>query len=95
MEWLELVLGIVLIVLAAFLVVAVLFQSGKEKGLSGSIVGGADTFGGKSKKAKKDALLNTLTTILSIVFAVLAVVLYIYIASQGHADVDLHAGHNH
>ena len=85
-EW---ILGIVLIVLAAILVVAVLFQSGKEKGLSGSIVGGADTFGGKSKKAKKDALLNRLTTILAIVFAVLAVVLYIYIAANGHA------GHNH
>ena len=85
-EW---ILGSLIIVLAAFLVVAVLLQSGKEKGLSGSIVGGADTFGGKSKKAKKDALLNTLTTILTIVFAVLAVVLYIYLAANGHA------GHNH
>ena len=85
-EW---ILGSLIIVLAAFLVVAVLLQSGKEKGLSGSIVGGADTFGGKSKKAKKDALLNRLTTILAIVFAVLAVVLYIYIAANGHA------GHNH
>ena len=85
-EW---ILGIVLIVLAAILVVAVLLQSGKEKGLSGSIVGGADTFGGKSKKAKKDALLSRLTTILAIVFAVVAVVLYIYIAANGHA------GHNH
>ena len=75
----EIILGIVLIVLAAILVVAVLFQSGKERGLSGSIVGGADSFGGKSKKAKRDSLLNKLTTILSIVFAVLAVVLYIYV----------------
>ena len=86
---LEIVVGIILIVMSVFLIFAVLAQSGKEKGLSGSIVGGADTFGGKSKKAKKDALLNTLTTILSIVFAVLAVALYIYIASNGHA------GHNH
>ena len=85
-EW---ILGIVLIVLAVFLVVAVLLQSGKEKGLSGSIVGGADTFSGKSKKAKKDALLSRLTTILAIVFAVVAVALYIYIAANGHA------GHNH
>ncbi len=85
-EW---ILGGAIIVLAAVLVVAVLFQSGKEKGLSGSIVGGADTFGGKSKKAKRDAQLNMLTTILSIVFAVLAVVLYIYIAANGHV------GHTH
>lgn len=85
-EW---ILGGVIIALAAVLVVAVLFQSGKEKGLSGSIVGGADSFGGKSKKAKKDAQLNVLTTVLSIVFAVLAVVLYIYVAANGHI------GHTH
>lgn len=85
-EW---ILGGVIIALAAVLVVAVLFQSGKEKGLSGSIVGGADSFGGKSKKAKRDAQLNVLTTVLSIVFAVLAVVLYIYVAANGHV------GHTH
>lgn len=82
MTTIEIILGIVLIVLAAILVVAVLFQSGKEKGLSGSIVGGAETFGGKSKKAKRDALLNRLTTILSITFAVIAVVLYIYVTTK-------------
>ena len=81
MTALEIILGIVLIVLAAVLVVAVLFQSGKEKGLSGSIVGGADSFGGKSKKAKKDAMLNKLTTVLTIVFAVVAVALYIYVTT--------------
>ena len=63
-------------------VLAVLFQSGKEKGLSGSIVGGAESFGGKSKKAKRDALLNRLTTILSITFAVIAVALYIYVTTK-------------
>ena len=72
-------LGILIIVLAIVLVVAVLFQSGKEKGLSSTIAGGADNFGGKSKKAKMDAQLNTLTTILSIVFAVLSVVLYLFV----------------
>ena len=84
MTALEWILGIVIIVLAAILVVAVLFQSGKEKGLSGSIVGGSDSFGTKSKKAKRDAQLNTLTTVLSVVFAVLAVALYIYVATTTH-----------
>ena len=79
----EIILGIVLIVLAAILVVAVLFQSGKERGLSGSIAGGSDSFGGtKSKKAKRDALLNSITTVLSIAFAVIAVALYIYVATN-------------
>ena len=80
-EW---IIGGIIILLAAVLVAAVLFQSGKEKGLSGTIVGGADAFGGKSKKAKRDAQLNTLTTVLSVVFAVLAVALYIYIATETH-----------
>ena len=82
MSPIELIFGILIIIMAAVLVVAVLFQSGKEKGLSGSIVGSADTFGGKAKKAKRDALLSKLTTILAIAFAVLAVVLYIYVATH-------------
>lgn len=81
---LETIFGIVIIALALILVAAVLFQSGKEKGLSGTIVGGAESPLAKSKKAKQDAFLNTLTTILSIVFAVIAVVMYIYIATSLH-----------
>ena len=73
----EVILGILIIVMAIVLVVAVLFQSGKEKGRSSAIAGGSDNFGGKSKKAKLDAQLNTITTVLSIAFAVLSVVLYI------------------
>lgn len=80
-EW---IFGIILVVLAGVLVVTVLLQSGKEKGLSGTIVGGADSFGGKSKKAKQDATLNKITTVLTIVFAVVAVALYIYVATATH-----------
>ena len=80
-EW---IFGIILVLLAGVLVVAVLLQSGKEKGLSGTIVGGVDSFGGKSKKAKQDAMLNKLTTVLTIVFAVVAVALYIYVATATH-----------
>ena len=75
----ELVFGILIVVLAVILVVSVLFQSGKEKGLSSSIAGGADNFGGKSKKAKLDSQLNLITTVLSIVFAVLSIVLYLFV----------------
>ncbi len=78
-EW---VFGTIIFLLAAFLVVAVLFQSGKEKGLSGTIVGGSESFFGKSKSNKSDRILNLLTTILSVVFAVLAVVMYIIIATH-------------
>ena len=84
MTVLEWIFGIVLVLMAAFLVFAVLMQPSKQNGLSGTIVGGAETFLGKSKKAKSEAIFSTLTTILSIVFAVIAVVMYIYIASTLH-----------
>ena len=46
----DIVIGIILIVSALFLVVAVLLQSGKDKGLSGTISGSAsDTYYGKNK----------------------------------------------
>ena len=46
---LDIILGIILLVLAVALVALVLFQSGKDKKLSGTIAGGAETFFGKSK----------------------------------------------
>ena len=45
----DLILGIVLLVAAIFLVVAVLMQNGKSRRLSGTIAGGAETFFGKEK----------------------------------------------
>ncbi len=74
---LEIIIGILLLVMAVFLVVAILMQSGKDKHLSGTIAGGAETFFGKSKASTMDKMLSKLTTIIAIVFAVLVVVLYI------------------
>ena len=62
----EIAIGILLILAAIFLVVAVLMQSGKSHNLSGTIAGGAETFFGKSKA----------TTIVAIVFVVLVLVSY-------------------
>ena len=77
---LEIVLGIVILVLSVVLVICVLMQSGKDKRLSGSIAGGAETFFGKTKGKTTDKLFSRLTTILAFVFAVLAVIMYIIIA---------------
>ena len=74
-----LVIGIILLVLAAALIALVLLQSGKDKKLSGAIAGGADTFYGKSKTATKDKLLSTLTMVIGILFAVLVVVMYVLV----------------
>lgn len=76
----EFVLGIVLLVFAIALVVLVLFQSGKDKRLSGTIAGGAETFFGKSKAADNEKKLTIATTILSIVFAIIVLVMYFFIA---------------
>lgn len=76
-EW---ILGIALIVMAVFLVVAVLMQSGKDKRLSGTIAGGAETFFGKAKGKSFDKILARLTTVISIIFAVLVVVMYFMIS---------------
>ena len=70
-----------LIASGLFLVVSVLMQQGKSKGgLSGTIVGGSETFYGKDKTMQRDRLLSRLTTIVAIVFAVLVITLYILVS---------------
>lgn len=77
---LEIVLGIVILVLSVILVACVLMQSGKDKRLSGSIAGGAETFFGKTKGKSTDKIFSRLTTILSFVFVIVMVIMYILIA---------------
>ena len=78
----EIALGIILIVLAVALVACVLLQSGKDKRLSSTITGGAaDTFFAKGKSKSKDKMFAALTTVLAIVFTVVAVVAVIVIAN--------------
>ena len=76
----EIILGVAIGVIAAALVACVLFQSSKDKRLSGAIVGSSDNFLGKSKVQNKDKILGNITTVLSIVFVVLVVVMYILVA---------------
>ncbi len=70
------ILMIALLVFAVFLVVAVLFQSSKSKGLSGTVAGGAETFLGKGKGSKLEKILSILTIIVAIVFVALVLVVY-------------------
>ena len=79
---LEYVLGGILIALAIFLMVVVLMQTGKDKRLSGSIAGGADTYFGKSKGRSLDKILARVTTVAAILFAILTVVTYVLIAKH-------------
>ena len=74
----DITVGVILIIAAIFLVVAVLRQSGKDKKLSGAIGGtSSDTYYGKNKGSSKDALLNKLTIIVSIVFVAIVLISFI------------------
>jgi len=73
----ETILGILLIVMSLFLIVAVLMQHGKSHGLSGTIAGGAETFFGKNKGASVDSMLSKVTTIVAIVFTLVVIVTYV------------------
>ena len=71
------VLGSIFIALSIALVVLVLFQNSKKRGLSGAIGGtSSDSFFGKNQGQTKEKKLSRATTILAIVFAVLAIVAY-------------------
>jgi preprotein translocase subunit SecG len=78
MTALEITLGIILLAMALFLVVAVTLQSGKDKN-SGVITGGAETFFGKSNVTTADKLLNRLTIAVSIIFSLVVIVMYIIV----------------
>ena len=68
-------LNIVYLVICLVLIVIVLLQSGKQAGLSGSIAGGAETFFGKNKAKSWDAVLSRVTSVVAILFMILAIVI--------------------
>lgn len=86
MSVLNIILAILLFLAAIFLIVAVLLQSGKSKGVSGAITGGSsETYFGKNKGKSYEKKLSLITTIVAIVFVVLALVAYI---TQDYINLD-------
>ena len=77
MEILNYVLGGILLVAAIFLIVAVLMQEGKSKGMGAVGGSSSDSFYGKTKGKTWDKTLSKLTTICGIVFVVIVLVVYI------------------
>ncbi|MGM9664935.1 MAG: preprotein translocase subunit SecG [Eubacteriales bacterium] len=84
----QIALGIILLVAALFLIIAVLLQNGKSKGLSGSITGGAETFFGKNKGKTIDKKLSVITTVVAIVFVVITLVVFV---AQDYVDIQKQA----
>ena len=71
-------LTIVFIIVAIVLTILVLMQEGKSAGLSGTITGMADTYWGKNKGRSKEGQLVKYTTILAVLFFVLAIAVEIF-----------------
>ena len=71
------IIGILLIIMAVFLVIAVLMQSSKDHRHGGTIAGGAETFFGKNKGKSLDAMFNKLTTAVAVIFVLLVIILYV------------------
>ena len=75
MGTLKLILSIVEVLACVFLTVVILLQQGARQGLSGATAGGADTFFGQSKASNMQRTLSRLTTVIGVVFVVIAVVM--------------------
>ena len=72
MEILNLVLNIVLVITAVITIVLVLVQKTKSSGLGAAFGGESASVTPKAKTASREVMLQRLTVILGIVFAVLA-----------------------
>ena len=70
-------LGIPALILAVLLVVVVALQSDNSNSLSGTIAGGAETFFGQSKVNTRDRLLSKTTVVLSVLFALVVLAMYV------------------
>jgi preprotein translocase subunit SecG len=77
-------IGIILLAAALFLIVAVLLQTGKSQGLSGTISGGSETFFGKNKGKSRDKKLATITVIVAAVFVLIVLGVFI---SQDYTSI--------
>ena len=71
------IIGVLLIIMAVFLVISVLMQSSKDHRHGVTVAGGAETFFGKNKGKSLDAMFNKLTTVVAIIFVLLVIVLYV------------------
>ena len=76
MSVLKTVITIILVIVSIILSIVVLMQEGKQEGL-GSLAGGAstDTYWSKNKGRSKEGALKKSTTVLAVIFFILALLL--------------------
>ena len=71
----EIILVVLEVIASLALILIVLFQSGKESGLSGALAGGSDTYLSKNKMGGLDKKLAACTKWVALVWVVLTLVL--------------------
>ena len=72
---LETILIVLEVIASLALIVIVLFQSGKEAGLSGALTGGAETYLGKGKGESLDKKLASATKWVALAWVLLTLIL--------------------
>lgn len=77
MEILKTVLVVLEVIASIVLIAVVLFQSGKEAGLSGALSGNSETYLAKNKKASMDKMLSSATKWVALVWILLTLALNI------------------
>ena len=73
-------LSVLHIIFTVSLIILILLQSAKSSGLSGSIMGGSETFFGKNSGRTMDAIFSKYTTVAAIGFLITSIFLYASIA---------------
>ena len=71
MDVVKIILTVLEVIASVALIVVVLFQSGKEAGLSGAIGGGSETYMGKGKSKNMDQVLASATKWVALAWIVL------------------------
>ena len=69
------IVSIIQMILAVTLIVVILFQSSKSSKVSGTVMGGAETFFGKNKGRTIDTILTRWTGVIAFAFAALTIVI--------------------
>ena len=80
MQWYEILMGVLLMVVSIAIIIIVLLQQSREAGLSGVISGGADTFFGKNKGRTMEAKLAKITKILGVFFFIFTLLVVFFLA---------------
>ena len=71
----EIILVVLEVIASLALILVVLFQSGKESGLSGALAGGSETYLSKNKMGGLDKKLAACTKWVALVWVVLTLIL--------------------